>query len=515
MLGRERLFKKLCHRLTEHNICVVGPPSFGKSVLLHHLASHFEDTSNHYVIPLCWDLHRRDTPRTDDEFRQRFAKRIKEALQPVQPDLAEYLELEDESLPDFLHFVFEEMEGKKMEGKKICFLAILDGFDDVLAESNITGNLWEEMYDLGHIHMDSLRLVTGSRSSLSELYFSELFHYTPLPVGCFEDHDWRGFLDPLKSRRRITFDDDDSVRQEIASWTGGVPVLAVALAEQIFDKFSDVTISESDVQRIAEELDGELWELRKDLWKDCPIDLQSDLVALASRREVQLPKERRADLKLRGFAKKSRKDRLRSSCLLMKQYAQEQEGEVGTLQWLFGDEEHFKSNIQSVLKHRLDQICAIPGADQALIDHVKRVIVLLQQHGPIPSLKEVREIEDRAMVLIWDAELGPGNRSLPEDWKSNLPEAEAWKSVVEVPKSRGKQIGLLRIETGANATEVVTKPTQLLVEHLHEVGNFASHREGITVSVPIAAAFCLSAISLCESLAEDRARAEDRGRRIA
>ena len=56
MLGREQLFKKLCHRLTEHNICVVGPPSFGKSVLLHHLASHFEDTSNHYVIPLYWDL---------------------------------------------------------------------------------------------------------------------------------------------------------------------------------------------------------------------------------------------------------------------------------------------------------------------------------------------------------------------------------------------------------------------------------------------------------------------------
>ena len=92
--------------------------------------------------------------------------------------------------------------------------------------------------------------------------------------------------------------------------------------------------------------------------------------------------------------------------------------------------------------------------------------------GLIPSLKEVREIEDRALVLIWDAELGPGNRSLPEAWKSNLPETEAWKSVVEVPKSRGKQIGLLRIETGANATEVVTKPTQLLVEHLHEVGNF-------------------------------------------
>ena len=499
MLGRERLFKKLCHRLTEHNICVVGPPSFGKSVLLHHLASHFEDTSNHYVIPLCWDLHRRDTPRTDDEFRQRFAKRIKEALQPVQPDLAEYLELEDESLPDFLHFVFEEMEGKKMEGKKICFLAILDGFDDVLAESNITGNLWEEMYDLGHRHMDSLRLVTGSRSSLSELYFSELFHYNPLPVGCFEDHDWSGFLDPLKSRRRITFDDDDSVRQEIASWTGGVPVLAVALAEQIFDKFSDVTISESDVQRIAEELDGELWELRKDLWKDCPIDLQSDLVALASRREVQLPKERRADLKLRGFAKKSRKDRLRSSCLLMKQYAQEQEGEVSYLQWLFGDAERFESNIQSLLDRRLTQI---RGADSELMSYVKSAIQDLQP-TPTKSVVWARSIAERALDLIWENERPEENRSKWESVGVRFDEGGRF------PRRRAWQCDALRLITGtedhAPVSKFVTKQTCLFVDHLRSVGNFGQHREGSPVSVPIAAAFCMSAISLCESLARDLA----------
>ena len=513
MLGRERLFKKLCHRLTKHNICVVGPPSFGKSVLLHHLASHFKDTSNHYIISLYWDLHRRDTPRTDNEFRQHFVERIKDALQPVLPDLAkdlaEYLELEDESFPYLLHLVFDGMEGNEMEGKKICFLAILDGFDDVLAESNITGNLWEEMCGLGH--MDSLRLVTGSRNRLPEPYFSELFHNSPLSVGCFEDHDWSGFLDPLKSRRRITF--DDSVKQEIAKWTGGVPVLAVALAEQIFDKFSDVTISESDVQRIVEELDDELWELSKKLWKDCPIDLQSDLVVLSSRQEVQLPKERHADLKRRGFAKKSRKNRLRSSCLLMKRYAQEQEGEVETLQWLFGDEEHFKSNIQSVLNHRLDQIRAIPGADQDLIDHVKFVIELLPQHGPIRSLASVRDIEDRALKLIWDAELGPNNRSLPKNWQSDLP--KNWGVVSKVPNDRGMQCTILRRKTRENVPEVITNPTQLLVDHLHSIGNFRHHMDEMDkniVSEPIAASFCLSAISLCESLTEDLARAEDRKR---
>lgn len=494
MLGRERLFKKLCHRLTEHNICVVGPPSFGKSVLLHHLASHFKDTSNHYIIPLYWDLHRRDTPRTDDEFRQRFAKRIKEALQPVQPDLAEYLELGDESLPDLFHFVFEGMEGKKMEGKKICFLAILDGFDDVLAESNITGNLWEEMYDLGHRHMNSLRLVTGSRSNLPELYFSELFHYSPLSVGYFEDHDWSGFLDPLKSRRGITF--DKTVRDEIDNWTGGVPILAVALAERIFDEFSDEKIAKSDVQRIVEELDEELWELCKGLWEDCPSDLKPCLVALASRQEVQLPTERRADLKLRGFAKKSRKDRLRSSCLLMKQYAQEQEGEVGTLQWLFGDEEHFKSNIQSLLDFRLDQI---RGADPMLMKRVKRAIECLQD-DLIESIALARSIEKRALELIWDAELGP-KRSLPENWKSK---GIRFDEQDKLPEDSLEQCIILRLIIKKRVSKF-TRPTQLLVDHLHWVGNFGHHSGRSTVSVPIAAAFCMSAISLCESLTRDLA----------
>ena len=525
MIGREQLFKKLCHLLTEHHVCVVGPPSFGKSVLLRHLASHFKDKSNYYVISLYWDLQDHDTPRTDEEFLQRFAERIKGALQPVQPDLAECLELEDESLPDVLHFVFGEMGNKKMEDRKICFLAVLDGFDHVLTESNITRNLWNEMYDLGQ--MTSLRLVTGSQRRLSELYtpedsrrwnFSDIFYYTPLQVGCFEHHDWSGFLDPLKSHRGITC--DNSALKEIANWTGGVPVLAVALAEQIFNKFRNVTISKSDVDGMVEKLDEELWELCKDLWKDCPIDLQFDLVELTHRevRFSELPKERRNDLKLRGFARESRRNQLQSSCLLMKQYAQQQEDKVETLHRLFGDAERFERHIPSLLEIRLKQIREIRGADRDLIDHVKIVIELLQQRGPIPSFGSVREIEDRALKLIWDAELEP-NRSIPKTWKSDsLPDAWKLDTVVrevvrenQFPKKsqRGQQCRILRLMSENNISKVITKPTQLLVNHLHSVGNFVHHREGSTMSIPIAASFCLSAISLCESLAEDLVRAED------
>ena len=168
MLGRKKLFGKLYRHLTKatpDHMCVVGPPLFGKSVLLNHLAAHFKSRSDHYVTSLYWDL-RHGTPSTDDEFRRSFAQRVKDALEPTQPDLAEYLELEAEELSDLLHLVFDEM---KSQG--IRFLAVLDGFDHVLARSGITKNLWDELRNLGQ--MPSLRLVTGSRSPLRELCRTE------------------------------------------------------------------------------------------------------------------------------------------------------------------------------------------------------------------------------------------------------------------------------------------------------------------------------------------------------
>lgn len=52
----------------------------------------------------------------------------------------------------------------------------------------------------------------------------------------------------------------------------------------------------------------------------------------------------------------------------------------------------------------------------------------------------------------------------------------------------------------------VTKPTCLLVDHVHSTGNFGQHREGQEVALPTAAAFCLATIELCERLSEELPR---------
>ena len=508
MLGRERLFEKLCSHLTKptpYHMCVVGPRLFGKSVLLKHLADHFKNPGDHYVTSLYWDF-RQDPPETNDEFRQRFAEEIKKALQRVQSEFAEYLELEDESLLYLLRLVFEEMDRKK-----IRLLAVLDGFDHVLAESNITSNLWDEMRDLGQ--KNSLRFVTGSRRRLLDLMTEESrtspfwsdFYDTPLPVGCCADHDWSGFLDPFKSRG-IT--PDNSARKEIINWTGGVPVLAAALAEQILTEVSDaVTISKPHVDRIAEETAEERRGLLEALWKDCSTELRSDLASLANNNVSlsEVPDNRKRDLELRGFARASGKN-LRSSCRLMAQYAQQQASEVANLNRLFGDEERFNSNIQSLLELRLEQV---RGVDPKLKSHVEKAIRDLQP-DPANSVVWARSIAERALDLIWDAELKQG-KSLPEAWESVGIEFDERGG--RLPKGRGRQCGILRQITGTDehdlVSEYVTKPTYLLVNHLHSVGNFGQHKEEGTATVPIAASFCLSAISLCESLARDLAKPRD------
>ena len=325
-----------------------------------------------------------------------------------------------------------------------------------------------------------------------------------MQVGCFDKHDWKGFLDPFKLRG-ITL--DGSARKEIVNWTGGVPELAATLAKRLISEVSDeVTISKPHVDNIAETMIEEGLDSLSDLWNDCAIDLQSDLVALTDR-DVPLsevPAQRRRTLQLRGFARLSR-NKLQASCRFMARYAQQQASEVANLNRLFGDVERFNSNIQSLLELRIAQI---RGADPKLKSYVEKAIRDLHPE-PTESLGWARSIALCALDLIWKAEL-PADKSLPHNWKF----PSDWKSVKggRLPERR-YQCGILNIITGTDkyprVSKFVKKPTYLFVQHLYSVGNFGQHMEESTVSMPIAATFCLSAISLCESLARDLATSEE------
>ena len=427
-------------------------------------------------------------------------EQVKAALKPVRGDFAEDLDPEDENPFELLEIVFEEMES---EGLRL--LAVLDGFDHVLDGGAITRNFWDRMRVLAQ--RGSLRLVTGSRGRLRELCksedsrtsdFWEIFFDTPLQVGCFEEDDWDGFLQPFASKG---VDVEEPARKEMANWTGGVPILAASLAQRLMgDNAVTNLVTKPVVDRVAGAMANEAPESIRQLWDDCPIEVQSLLADLAGG-EIPLgdvPPDRIRFLEGRGFVGTSR-GKLRSACRLMKEFARTRQSNVATLRRLFGDEDRFEANLRGLLELRLEGIRN--RVDPTLAGYARKAIRELPE--PDHAIVWMRIFSETALRLIWNAELGRNN-SLPEAWEASGIEFDEQG---RLPVSLGKQCGILRQATGSannpRVTKFLTKPAFLLLDHLHAVGNFGQHRDGATISVPTAAAFCLSAIELCERLASD------------
>ncbi len=227
MLGRTSLVRQVeDHWLRveiPRHVSVVGPAYYGKSVLLRHLADVHRNGSVCYVTTAYIDL-RVGTPESDGAFMERLADSVKEALRPIHP-AAEWLDIEDVSVHERLDVVFKGLED---DGKRL--LVVLDGFDDALAQTELTPKLWSQLRSMAE--RPSLRLLTGSRRPLRELCRTgetrasplwNIFYHEPVRVHALDAADWPAFLQPL---RDAGCEFEEPARKEIANWTGGVPVLS-------------------------------------------------------------------------------------------------------------------------------------------------------------------------------------------------------------------------------------------------------------------------------------------------
>ena len=512
LLGREQMLADLESHLlkpTPDHVSVIGFARYGKSVLLNHLAEKYRPGNDYFTKALYIDF-RHTTPTTDEDFRRCFAREIKSTVEQFRPEVAEYIELADSSsIHELLDFAFGELNGT---GDRL--LAVLDGFDHVLAASNITRMLWDNMRTLA-LH-SSLTLLTGSRQPLRELCaseeskssnFWEIFYDTPLEVNKLKDEDWEGFLEPMQEKR-ITI--EPAAKREIIASAGGVPILAAALMRELFrDKAEESTLSQADVGRIAERMIASQSQLLSALWDDCSDEMRSDL-ALAVERGIpqnQLPHDRKSELERRGFLQ-ANGGILKPACKIMEKYARLRTPGVADLQRLFGNPGVFEENIQGTLKLRLTQISHV---DQTLINHVRSAI---RDIAPSPegSLVWMRSIAERALDLIWEKEL-PRDRSIPNTWITEWQRSGEWRDGLlasnrQLPRSRGDHCNILRLATGTQnahpVTRYISKSTYVLVNHIKSVGDFGQHRESRDFfSVGTAASFCMSAITLCESLYHD------------
>ena len=263
MLGRSSILKSFDERLlklTPDHVMVVGPRWYGKSVLLCHLANAYRENSGHYLTAVFIDLQH-NTPNSNETFMQRFSEEIKTALEPCEPELSEYLGI-DEGILAALKHVLDELAS---EGKRI--LVVLDSFDCVPFGTQVTRTLLDNLRSLAVL--SSLTLVTGSRrlprevcrtAAVDSSPFWNIFYPEPIRITALVESDWRLFLEPFRAAGHTL---DASAEKEITNWTGGVPVLTCALLRKLLDQRPNRSLSGNDINE-AEPLAKlrEIWGLR-------------------------------------------------------------------------------------------------------------------------------------------------------------------------------------------------------------------------------------------------------------
>ncbi|MGK7902318.1 MAG: hypothetical protein AB4352_13060 [Hormoscilla sp.] len=505
--GRQKLLEQLTRQLvkpTPDHVQVVGPKLIGKTVFLKHVVDRFQSEGKSYDTAIYWDLGHQ-TPSSDNQFLCRFAEELKSALMPVTPEVANEIEPGSEDLWDILPEVLEFLED---EGQRL--LAVLDGFDRVLGMTSITRNLWDYLRSLAE--KKSLSLVTGSRRPLREICKTEasqtsdfwnIFNPTPLKVSIFEESDWPELLSPFQDLL-ISF--DSSGQKELINWSGGVPILAAAICSGIWSQVeSGATVSKQQVDATANQVLDRYRTILDELWDDCSVEVQSDLIDLAKQDLPlsQIPPDRCKILEERGYGSSSG-SKLRASCRFIQEYAAQQGSQVNDLRRLFGNIQSYKKNVRSLLELRLAQI---QNADPELQRRIRRAIEDLHPE-PKDAIIWFRQIADRVLELIWNAEVP--DRQIPPEWIEQWEQDNEWKQdQSRLPGSRGIQCEILRVMTNTRkgntniCARFVSKSTAILVSHIQTVGDFGQHTEGQEVSLEVAVAFCLSAIELCDRLAHE------------
>ena len=517
MLGRKTLLRRIDRHLSKaspDHVSVVGPAHYGKSVILRRVADDYGEGSKHYLTTVHVDL-RHAGITSDGDFRRRFADDLRAALRPHCPGVAEDLDPEDDSIHELLDFVFDQLAAEPAR-----VLVVLDGFDHVLARADLTRTLWDQLRTLAQ--KPSLRLLAGSRLPLREVCrteesrtsdFWEIFNPTPVRVGALDGDDLRAFMQPLVDAGCAI---DESARKEMESSTGGVPLLVCALLRRLWDSPAKTSrLSRQDVDQAAEAVFREEPDLFGALWDDCDMELRANLATLADAGmpRADLSERRLRAIKDRGFGSVTGK-RVRSACRLMQRYASAQAPAIAGLKRLLGSPSGFETHIRSVLEMRLQQV-ATPRTDSDLRDFVGRAVRDLDDN-PELAVNGVRGIANRALTLIWEAELPP-DRTLPSDWIAEWKHAGVNFSDGrgKLPRGYGAQCNILRLATGTRVqrkSRYVTKTTCLLIDHLQSVGDFGQHRGDFPeahVSVGFAASIVLAAIALIESLTADLQREQE------
>jgi hypothetical protein len=498
MLGRAAILQRLISALTKpvpDHLQVVGPRFAGKTVILNALAAHFRRPESEYSAVILWDLGHL-TPATDDQFMQGLARELSSALKGKHADYAEYLTSTASNPYDEIAEVLENLGSDRSK-----VLTIFDGFDKLMANGQLTRNLWDRLRELAQ--KPSLRLVTASRRKLTELIRDpdaetsplwNIFSDQPVFVRCFDDSDLSTILSSAPDLELAA-----GSKTELWNATNGFPVLMLSVLNEVKSSGNHRVISPDAMKVACDGAFSSLHDIVHALWVECSQSSQDLCRRVLEEESVARTGISTADAERlieRGFVH-SAANKLQRPSRLLGRYLAEQPHEGNALVRLFGTADAYRRNVRVVLERRIGQL---NGIDPTLRRYLERAVDDLPDHTDV-FLSHVRGVVNQAFELIWKAEV-PDKR-IPSAWmaiwKRNTERGvDGWEATF--PQG-GARVSLLNLMTGggksAPCAKHVTRATYVLMNAVNAFGDFGQHLDGVRVDPGVAYA----ALHLCIELA--------------
>lgn len=504
MIGRDKVVSRLVKDLTKKapsHLSVVGPCYAGKTVILNALAERMKANGSPYYVVVLWDLAHQ-TPRSDKTFVIELCKKIGTELGKIDGDSygqmlisengAEYADLRD---------VVEALDD---EGSKI--LLLLDGFDKLLKEGDISRNVWDQLRELSSC--DSLRIVTATRKNLQQLIRSEesitsdfwnIFDINPVKVDLFDEDDKRAVLDQIRDLELLP-----GAKSELDNWTGGYPPLYLAVLNRIIEGGGSQPVDNNVVNEMALDSLDVISNLLEDLWNDCSETAKNAYLFLLEGEEQpisELSHPDKTSLMEKGFVKMSSRGKIEPGCRFLINHCKLHASDHGSFKRLLGSSDNYMINIRKVLELRLNQV---ESFDERLSNLIRQCIKEIPNDSE-SCLRNLRGILDRALKLIWVLEFGE-DRIIPAEYVSYWEERSQYIGD-RVPIERGKQCRLLKLITGSEnnlipKAKYVSKNVYAQVNALQRFADFGQHIDESAVheGTAIASVMCAIELAACLSL---------------
>ena len=488
-LARSGLLQQVLEDLYEHHISIIGPRHYGKTVFVTALAGAAR-ASGRFSDVVFWDL-RHFTPENDAEFFAKFAEILAEQLASVGEDAQSHFGTVENRTYSKIKGFFEYLQGLE---KRV--LIVMDGMDQPLDCEGLTKNLWDNL--AGFAKIGSVNLLATSRKPLRQLCksatgrasdFWERFEDPPVRLKAFSGEEITSFLKPLAKARGGL---EQGVEVEFANWTGGIPRLAVCLARRVVENGSS-PVTVGNVRLAAGWVLSEHTDALEAAWDVCTAEEQTGFADLIEKREVEARhagKLAHALVPL-GLAHATG-SKIRARCELLKQFTSSLQNGLVSVKLLFGEAPAYERNIRAVVEWRLRQIAVRnPDLKDFVTDAVARV------GNPKLFFKEIRNIVDHALTLIWNFECPDGQSPR---YQSSFAAAKAGLLQFNDTSSLLYHLQLSTDSRNRITLKKANRRIYSLLNALQGYGDLGQHQGNEVIPPAFAAAACLTVVELAGEL---------------